>query len=394
MARQGHIHAWVHSLFSDCGFALRQFRKSPGFTSVAIVTLALGIGANTATFSLTDQILLRNLPVPNPQQLVVLRSPGPDNGHCWSDIDSCAQSFSYPMYRDLREHATVFSGLLAYHDIEINVSGHGTTQSADGALVSGNYFQALQLQPALGRLFTSTDETSSGANPLAVLSYSYWSRQFGADPSILNKPLVVNGLALTVVGVARKGFDGVQIGETPDIFIPVTMKSQMMPTEGHPLEDQSDFWLPVVGRLKPGISWAQAQASLQPIYASLLKKDAEMRCGFPRDLSERYTSKPLLLISGARGRLVLQRDAEEPLLILMSLVGLVLLIACASLAGLLVARGEARQREIGVRLAMGAKRTRLIRHLLTESVLIAIAGGAAGIAVGWWCLNTITAIIP
>ncbi len=386
--------AFLDTLLQDLRFAFRMLRKSPGFTSVAVLTLALGIGANTAIFSLTDQILLRNLPVPDPERLVVLRSPGPDNGHCWSDIDNCAQSFSYPIYKALREQATVFSGLLAYRGIAVNVSGQGATQSAHGALVSGNYFQTLEVQPSLGRVFTPADETAPGANTVAVLSYGYWSRQFGADPSILNKPLLVNGVPLTVVGVARKGFHGVQIGEIPDIFIPVTMKSQMMPTEGLPLEDHNDFWLPVVGRLKPGISQAQAQASLQAIYTSLLKEDAKVRGGFGRDFLTRYTSKPLLLISGARGRLVLQSDTEEPLLVLMSMVGLVLLIACANLAGLLVARGEARQREVAVRLALGAGRARLIRHLLTESLLIAIAGGAAGIALASWCLNAMVGAIP
>lgn len=394
MLRQERIHSWLHSLFSDCRFAVRQLRKSPGFTAVSVVILALGIGANTAIFSLTDQILLRNLPVPDPQQLAVLRSPGPDNGHCWSDIDNCAQSFTYPMYKALRDHVNAFSGLLAYRDIDVNISGEGATQSAHGALVSGNYFQVLQLQPTLGRLFNSSDETSPGADPVAVLGYGYWLRQFGADSSILNERLVVNGLPLTVVGVAGKGFDGVQIGETPDIFIPVTMKSEMMPTEGHPLEDRSDFWLPVVGRLKPGISLAQAQASLQPIYEPLLQEDANIRGGFSRKGLERYTSKPLLLISGAHGRLVLQHDVQEPLLILMIMVGLVLLIACTNLAGLLVARGEARRREIGVRFALGAGRLRLIRQLLTESLLISIAGGAAGIALASWGLRVMVGAIP
>ncbi|HLW83545.1 MAG TPA: ABC transporter permease [Candidatus Acidoferrales bacterium] len=384
----------MNTLMQDIRYGLRMLAKAPAFTVIAILTLALGIGANTAIFSFTDQVLLRTLPVSNPQQLVVLRSPGPQNGHCWSDIDGCAQSFSYPMYKAIREHASVFSGLLVYRDIDVNVSGHGTTQSAHGALVSGNYFQTLGVQPALGRVFDASDETASGANPVAVLSYGYWTRQFGADPSILNKPLIVNGVPLPVIGVARKGFDGIELGELPGIFIPVTMKSQMMPTEGHALEDHSDFWLPVVGRLKPGISLARAQASLQPIYSALLKEDAKIRGGFPPDLLKRYTSKPLLLVSGSHGRLVLQSDAQEPLLVLMSMVGLVLLIACANLAGLLVARGEARQREIAVRLAMGAGRGRLVRQLLTESLLIGIAGGAAGIALASWCLNAMVGAIP
>lgn len=384
----------MNTLLQDIRYALRMLAKSPGFAAIAILTLALGIGANTAIFSFTYQVLLRTLPVPNPQQLVVLRSPGPQNGHCWSDMDGCAQSFSYPMYKGIRTQSDVFSGLLAYRDIDVNVSGHGATQSAHGALVSGNYFDTLEVRPALGRVFSGSDETASGANSVAVLSYAYWTRQFGADPSILNQPLTVNGIPLTVVGVARKGFTGVQIGETPDIFIPVTMKSQMMPTEGHALEDRADFWLPLMARLKPGMTPARAQASLQPIYASLLKEDAKVRGDFGKRGIKRYTSKPLLLVRGSHGRTVLQGDAEEPLLALMGMVALVLLIACANLASLLVARGEARQREIAVRLALGAGRVRLIRQLLTESLLIAIAGGLAGVALASWCLSVMVSAIP
>jgi putative ABC transport system permease protein len=384
---------FLDALFQDLRFALRMLCKSPGFTSVAVLTLALGIGANAAIFSLTDQILLRDLPVPHPEQLVILRSPGPNHGHVWSDVDQGAQSFSYLMYKDLRERATVFSGVLACRETTVNVSGHGDTRAAHADLVSGNFFETLETQPALGRLFTPGDETAPGANSVAVLSYGYWSRQFGGDPSILNKSLTVNGVPLTVVGVARKGFYGVQIGSTPDIFIPVTMKAQMAPNMLQTLEDRTDHWLPVMGRLKPGITVARAEAMLQPIYQPILESDAKLLKLSGNDL-QRFVSKPLLLAGGAHGRLVLQQDAQEPLLVLMSMVGLVLLIACANLAGLLVARGEARQREIAVRLSMGAKRARLIRQLLTESLLIAIAGGAAGIALAWWCLDAIVAAIP
>jgi predicted permease len=393
VVRSGGWEFFVETCWQDLGFGLRMLRKNPGFTAVAALALALGIGANTAIFSLTDQILLRNLPVPRPEQLVILRSPGPNHGHTWGDVDQGAQSFSYPLYKDLRERATVFFGLLVCRGITVNVSGHWETQAAHADLVSGNFFQTLEVQPALGRLFLPGDETAPGANTVAVLSYSYWLRQFGADPSILNKPLAVNGVPLTVVGVARKGFYGVQIGSTPDIFIPVTMKAQMAPNPNQTLEDRTDRWLPVMGRLKPGITIARAQAELQPIYQPLMESDAKL-LKLSGDDWKRYLSKPLLLTGGAHGRLVLQEGAQEPLLVLMSMVGLVLLIACANLAGLLVARGEARQREIGVRLAMGAKRTRMIRQLLTESLLIATAGGAAGIALAWWCLNAIGAAVP
>src|SRR5882724_8146391 len=385
--------SFVETLRRDLRFGVRMLRKSPGFTAVAVLTLALGIGANTAIFSLTDQILLRELPVPHPEQLFILRSPGPNHGHTWGDVDQGAQSFSYLMYKDLRERATVFSGLLACRETTVNVSGHGETQAAHADLVSGNFFETLEVQPALGRLFMPGDETASGANTVAVLSYGYWSRKFGADSAILNKPLTVNGVPLTVVGVTRMGFFGVQIGSTPDIFIPVTMKAQMAPNPNQTLEDRTDHWLPVMGRLKPGITLARAEATLQPIYQPILESDAKL-LKLSGDELKRFISKPLLLMSGGHGRLVMQEGAQEPLLVLMSMVGLVLLIACANLAGLLVARGEARRREIGVRLAMGARRARLIRQLLTESLLIAIAGGAAGIALARWCLNALMAAIP
>src|SRR5579859_2848845 len=382
----------MNTLWQDLRYGLRMLGKSPAFTVIAILTLALGIGANTAIFSFTDQVLLRNLPVPNPEQLVVLRSPGPNPGSTWSDGDG-AESFSYPMYKDLRDRSSVFSGLLACFPVDVNVSGHGTTQSAQGELVSGNFFETLGVRPALGRVFLASDETAPGANPVAVLSYGYWTRQFGADLSILNKPLTVNGVSLTVVGVARAGFDGVQAGAMPDLFIPITMKPQMAPGDTMGLADRKSHWVAILGRLKPGMTGAKAEASLQPVYGPILKSDAKLLKLSGARLKQ-FLAKPLRLDDGSRGRLILQRDAKQPLLILMSMVGLVLLIACANLASLLIARGEARQREIAVRLALGAGRWRLVRQLLTESLLIGIAGGAAGLAVASWCSNAIAGAIP
>lgn len=385
----------MNTLIQDIKYGLRMLLKSPGFTAIAILTLALGIGANTAIFSFTDQVLLRTLPVPNPQELVVLRSPGPNPGRTSSDMTDGAQAFSYPMYKDLSDRSTVFTGLLACFGVDVNVTGHGTTQSGTGELVSGNYFQTLEVQPALGRVFDANDETAPGANSVAVLSYAYWTRKFGADPSILNKPLQVNGTALTVVGVAARGFDGVQFGSLPDIFIPITMLNQMAPTSGLELENRAHHWVAILGRLKPGVSREQAQASLQPIYAPLLEEDAKLlKYSATSPRRRQFLEKPLQLVDGATGRQVVQPGAEEPLIVLLGMVALVLLIACANLASLLVARGEARQREIAVRLAMGAGRTRLVRQLLTESLLIGIAGGVAGVAFASWCLDTMVGAIP
>jgi len=372
------------TLLQDVRYGIRMLAKSPGFTAIAVLTLALGIGANTAIFSLTDQVLLRFLPVAHPEQLVVLRSPGPNPGHTSSDGDDAA-SFSYPMYKDLRDQNPVFAGLLARYAVALNVSARGATERADGELVSGNYFEALGVQPALGRVFAPEDETAPGANPVAVLSYGYWTRRFGNDRSILNKQLEVNGTALTVVGVARSGFSGIQIGQTPDVFIPVTMKAMMTPNwDG--LADRRDHWLAIVGRLKPGFAPAKAEAAIAPTYRAILESEAPLMKLSGQD-GHRFLDKKILLVPGSHGRWTLQHDAEAPLLSLTAMVGLILLIACANLASLLVARGESRQREIAVRLVMGAGRWRLVRQLLTENLLLAAAGGLAGAFMASWTLD-------
>ena len=381
----------MRSFLQDVRYGLRMMAKNPGFSAVAVLTLALGIGANTAIFSLTDQVLLRRLPVPHAEQLVVLRSPGPNPGRAWSDGDTAA-SFSYPQYKDIRDHSQVFSGLLGRFAVQVSVAGQGQSELANGELVTGNYFETLEVQPALGRVFTAEDETAPGANPLAVLSYGYWKRHFGNDPGVLNKQLIVNGTSLTVVGVARAGFNGVQVGQTPDIFIPITMKAQMTPNDDRFLE-RTNRWMAVIGRLKPGIGMKQAEASLAAPFRAILESELP-QLKMSAANQKKFLDRQLLLAPGSHGRPILQKDAGEPLLILAAMVGLVLLIACANLASLLVARGEARQREIAVRLAMGASRWRLMRQLLTENLLLGIAGGAAGLALASWMLSGFVAAIP
>jgi predicted permease len=382
----------LETLWQDVRYGARVLRRSPVFAAIAIATLALGIGANTAIFSLTYQVLLRLLPVPHPEELVILRSPGPKNGRVSSDGDDAA-SFSYPLYKAIRERSgQVFTGVLARQTVPLSVSGLGNTERGEGELVSGNYFEVLGVWPALGRIFGPQDETSPGANPVVVLSYGYWKRHFGNDPSVLNKEINVNGTLLTVVGVSQLGFSGVEVGEQPDMFIPITMKPQIQPNSD-PLEGRKNHWAAVLARLKPGLSRSNAEAALQAIFRPILEEDLPLEELSPRK-KEQFLARKLLLQDGSHGRQIVQQDTRGPLIMLSAMVGLVLIIACANLAGLLIARGEARQREIAVRLSLGASRRRVLRLLLTEGFLLAMCGAAAGLVIAPLLLRAMLKAIP
>jgi putative ABC transport system permease protein len=382
----------MDTLWQDLRYGIRTLLKNPGFTIIATLTLALGLGANTAIFSLTDQILLRLLPVEKPEELVLLRSPGPKSGRAWSDGDGAA-SFSYPLYKAVRDKNNVFAGLIARFAVSLSVSGEGQTERALGELVSGNYFDVLGVRPALGRVFTDDDDKVPGAGSVIVLSHGYWTRHFGADPNILNKTLVVNGTPMTVVGVARSGFTGVQVGQLPDIFIPITMKAQMTPN-WNGLDDHRDYWLAMIGRLNPGVSREQGEQAFAPIYAQLLEEELPLAGKMNAERQQQFLDRKMLFESGSRGRPILQRNAKEPLVVLMCMVGLVLLIACANVANLLMARGAARQREIAIRMAVGAGRWRLVRQFLVESLTLSVAGGLAGLLVASWTIGALVASIP
>ena len=378
----------MHSWWQDVRYGARLLAKHPGFTAIAILTLALGIGANTAIFSLMNQILLRRLPVKNPQELVILRSPGIQEGHVWSDGDD-AQSFSYPIYKGLRESSNAVAGMLARFAFNASIASGGQTERALGELVSGNYFEVLGIQPALGRLFSDQDERVPGGHPYAVLSHGYWIQHFGGDPGVLNKTLLVNNTELTVVGVAEKGFAGIQIGQTPDIFVPIMMKAQMMPNRGG-LDDWNDSWIAILARCKAGSSEAQTSAALTAAYRPLLEQQLvtlKIQDPAKRDL---FLNKKILFLPGGSGRPTLQTDSGPALRTLFGLVALVLLIACTNVANLLLAQGASRQREFAIRTAMGASRGRTIRQLLIESMLCAVAGGIFGLLLGMWLMNILT----
>jgi len=379
----------MHTLLQDVRYGLRMLAKNPGFTCIAILTLALGIGANTAIFSLLNQVLLRRLPVRNPSELVVLKSPGPKRGHVWSDGDD-SEIFSYPLYKGLAKNTAVFSGMLARYQFAASVASHGQTDRGSGELVTGNYFEVLGVRPALGRVLSATDEDVQGAHPVLVLSHGYWMRHFGGDTGVLNQTVLVNNTEMTIVGVAQAGFSGIQVGQTPDFFVPMTMKGQMTPIRNG-LDNWNDSFLAVFARRKPGVSMEQAQAGINVDYPGLLEQQAatlKFRAG-GKDEKE-FLSKKIVLYPGAQGRTVLQRDSGPALMALFAMVALVLLIACTNVANLLLAKAAARQREFAIRSALGASPGRMMQQLLVESFLCALGGGVLGLILGTWIMNILT----
>jgi predicted permease len=359
----------------DLRFAFRTLRKAPVFTAVAILSLAFGIGANTAVFTLSDQILLRLLPVDDPRALVQLAARGFHYGNNRGE-----NALSYPMYIDFRGRQDIFQGVLCRFGLPMSLSFDGRTERVSGELVSGNYFTVLGISPALGRLFSPQDELTAGGHPIAVLSHAFWKSRFAQDPAIIGKTMVVNGHNLTIVGVSRPGFDGVEQGFATQVFVPVMMKAQMTPLWDQ-LKDRRSSWVNVIGRLQPGVTVDEAQAALQPFFHSLLEQEVREPF-FAKATSyqrEDFLKRTIEVMPASQGRALLRRDSQQPLLVLMATAGFVLLIGCANVAGLLVARAASRQKEIAVRLALGAGRLRVVRQLVVESLLLAFVGGVAGL---------------
>jgi predicted permease len=375
--------------------AFRRLFKAPFVTSVAILSLALGIGANAAIFSLFNEILMRPLPVPAPHELVNLSVPGPKPGSTsCGQAGNCQEVFSYPMFRDVQKANDVFTDVAAHVLFGANLSYRNQTLSGQGVLVSGSYFPVLGLAPVLGRLLSPADDQTVGESLVAVLSHAYWTSRFDRNPGILNETIVVNGQHLTIVGVAPEGFSGTTIGARPQLFVPITLRGLMNPGFNQ-FHNRRSYWAYVFARLRPGVTIDEARARLNVAYHGIINDvEAPLQRGMSEATLAQFKAKKIVVEDGARGQSSVDTEARTPLLLLLSVTVLVLLIACANIANLLLARAAARSTEIAIRLSIGANRRQLITQLLTESLVLAALGGLAGIVMARWTLDLIFAMLP
>ena len=378
---------------SDLRLALRGLRRSPLFASVAILSLALGIGANAAIFTLIDQILLRKLPVRAPEELVMLYQQGAHNG---SNMGS--RMHSYPIYQDFQQKAEPLAEVLCRRLIEASISVDNQTERVLAEMVSGNFFSTLGVAPALGRVLNSKedDQTYQG-HPVVVLGYDYWVSRFAKDPGVIGKKILINNFPMTIVGVSAEGFAGIDPARSPHLRVPIQMKPMMVPdwTWVH-MDDRRSRWVQVFARLKPGYTVESAQAPLQGLFTQIRSYESTLPAA--KDWSpyarEQFMKGRLLVTSAAMGYSGIRNDFSTALIVLMCMVGLVLLIACANVANLLIARGFMRQKEIAVRLSLGASRRQLVRQLLVESLLLSVIGGVVGLAVSVVLTRALLALVP
>lgn len=371
----------MQKIVQDIRYALRQLTRAPGFAATVIVTLALGIGANAAIFTIFDQVLLRMLPVSNPKELVRFEWKGSFSGSMSAFGGDPGDYFSYPMYKDLRARNTAFTDILAAVRNGVGVSWHDRAENEDAEIVSGNYFNLLGLKPAVGRLFMESDETAKGANPVVVLSYEYWKNRFNAEPDIAGKTVLINGHEFTIVGVAPEGFHSAIDGYKPGVFLPVTMSAVAMPwtEQRDDLRNHQSVWLTLIARLKPGVTRQQAEASIGPLWYSLRAEELTGYGKVSSRFKDGFLNKTRIFVKDdSTGFMPERADLRMPLMVLMGMVGVLAAMCAVNVATLLLLRAAGRVREISMRYALGAARSRIVSQLLVEGFVLGGCGAIVG----------------
>jgi predicted permease len=374
--------------------AARMLLKTPFVTAIAVLSLALGIGANTAIYSMFNELLLQKLPVDAPGQLVNLSAPGPMPGstNC-NQAGSCEVVFSYPMFRDLEKAQTTFTGIAAHRTIGVSLAVRNEPMTGDGMMVSGSYFPVLGVRAEKGRLLTPDDDKVIGANFVTVISHRLWEDKYGRDERVVGQSIIINGKSFAIIGVTPPDFEGTTMGTRPLLYVPITMRGELSGFKRW--EERRSYWMYLFARLQPGVSMEAAAASINSVYKPILTDvEAPLQKGMSDKTMLSFKNKKVVLEAGARGQSSMHREAKTPLTLLFSVTGVVLLIACANIANLLLARGAGRATEMGVRLALGASRRQLMTQLLTESVMLALIGGLASLLVAQWTLRVIMALLP